>query len=108
MKTSRTNNLTNTRHEQITAFSAYRASGTIRLHLLHVERLQLRWESIQEDRSCKDISHPTLSCLRNVVTHDVVDHFGVTLLVLDDIALGILSFVLDTMLVEPFDGIDIR
>jgi hypothetical protein len=37
----------------------------------------------------------------------VLDHLDLSLLVLDDVAVSVFGFVLDTVVVEPFDGVNV-
>ena len=108
--TLHTNDLSDTRHKQVAAFGED-VPGVLTVllrHLLHVERLQLRGEAVQEHRHAKDVGHPAFSSLSDVIADGVVDHLGVTLLVLDDVAISVLSFVLDAVLVEPLYRVDVR
>lgn len=76
-------------------------------HLLHVERLEFSGESKEEHRDAEDVGHPTLRSLRDVVADGVIDHLRVAARVLDNVALGVLLFMLDAVIVEPFDRVDV-
>lgn len=104
----RTDNLTDARHQQVAALRANGPFLALALHLLHVERLQLCREPIQEYRRPEDVRHPALCRLRDVVPHGVVDHLRVPAFVLDHVPVRILGFVLDAVLVEPLDRVDVR
>lgn len=100
-----TDDLTDTRDEQIAALSENMLLIITFLsrHLLHIERLQLRRETIEENWYCENIGHFTLCGFGDIVTDDMVDHNRVALVVFDNVAIGILLLVLDTVLVQPFD-----
>jgi len=100
-----TNNLSNIRHQQITALCIYRTAFPIARHLLHIKRLELNREPIQENRSPDYICHLPLSSFGDVVPDGVLDHLDLPLLVLDDVTIGVLGFVFDTVFVEPFNGV---
>jgi hypothetical protein len=76
--------------------------------LLHVERLELGGEAVQEDGRADDVCHLTFRGLGNVVADGVRDHRGVAVRVLDDIALCVLGLVFDPVFVQPRDGVDVR
>ena len=103
-----TNNLSNVWHQQIATLCKCR-TGASRLsrHFLHVERLELSREPMQEDWRANDIGHLTLRRLGDVVAYFVLYHLYLALLILDHIAFGVFCGVLDPMFVEPFDGVDV-
>lgn len=76
-----------------------------RRHLLHIKRLELSREPIQKHRGPNDIRHLPFSSLGDIISHGVVDHLHLPLLVLDDVALGVFGLVLDPVVVEPLDGV---
>jgi hypothetical protein len=103
-----TNNLSNIWHQQIATLSECR-TGAPRLtrDFLHVKRLELSREPIQEDWRPDDIGHLALRSLGDVVTHFVFYHLYLTLLVLNHIAFGVFGGVLDPVFVEPFNGVNV-
>lgn len=74
---------------------------------LHVERLELGGEAVQEYGHAEDVGHSPLRRFCDVVTDGVRDHSGLATCVLDDVALRVLGLVLNVVLVEPRDGINI-
>ena len=79
--------------------------GLLLGHSLHVERLELSRETVQEHWYTQDVGHAALSGLSNVVTNGMVDHLRVALLVLDDVTIGVLLFVLNAVFVEPLNRV---
>jgi len=103
-----TNDLSNVWHQQIATLSECRTRASrLSGHFLHVERLELSREPMQEDWRANDIGHLALRRLGDVVAYFVFYHLYLALLVLDHIAFGVFSGVLDPVFVEPFDGVDV-
>ncbi|KAF8670458.1 hypothetical protein AX14_005869 [Amanita brunnescens Koide BX004] len=75
---------------------------------LHIERLKLLRERVQEHRLPNDVRHLPLRGLGNVVADPVRDHDGLAILALDDVARRVLFGPLDAVFVEPVDRLDVR
>ena len=103
-----TDDLTDTRHEQV---AALREGGGGRViagrFLLHVEGLEPGGEAVQEDGRADGVCHLSLCRLCDVVADCVWHHLGLSLGVRDHVALCVFGLVLDSVLVQPGDGVDV-
>ena len=104
-----TNDLAHPRHQQITTLRIHRSRlSLLPRHPLHIKRLELCRETVQEDWGADDVRHLSLGGLGNIIADRVRDHHGFTFSILDSVAVGVLGLVLDTVLVEPSDRVRIR
>jgi len=97
-------------HEQVAALGDDGVTGVAtrwHLGLLHVERLELGGEAVQEHGRADDVRHLALGCLGDVVADGVIDLNGLALRVLDHVAPCVLRVVLDPVLIQPRDGVDV-
>ena len=106
LRKGHTDNLSNVGHQQITTLGEDGTSLPAR-DLLHIKCLQFGREAVQENWGSNDISHLPLSSLCNIVAYGMIDHLWLTIFIFDDVTVGIFGRVLDTVVIEPFDSIDI-
>ena len=103
-----TDDLAYTRHQQITTFRTHGSCiSLLPWHPLHIKRLELCGKTVQKDRGADNVRHLSLGCFRDIVADRVGDHHGFAFGILDDVAVHVLGFMLDTVVVEPLDRVRI-